>query len=395
MQRIPASGKLFQILFAGAQLGFLFQIVVVLAQVLPQAVRLQFQNASRDLLQEIPVVGNHDDRPREFQQSILEDFLAVDVQMVGGLVQDQGVGSAKHHFQQRQPGFLAAGQAPHLQKHVFPAEQETSQNRPHLGIRVQPVRLFQLFQYRVPVVEQELPLVVVAEGHVVARLQVPLAWRDFTQQNPQQRGFSHPVGSHDADFFAPLDVKIHAREQIFPLGSVAEVLRQALCLQHIVSGLEVLFEMDLHAAGFGFRTFQAFQGFQPFFPGLGPLGKLFGAPLFEPANHVLLPGNLTLLIVVGPQLRFPADPLLLGKGVVVAVIAGQMVVFHFEDPVDDLVEEVPVVGNHHDGAFVAGQVLLQPFQGSDVQMVGGLVQHQQVRLFQQQGGQGQAGALPS
>ena len=72
-----------------------------------------------------------------------------------------------------------------------------------------------------------------------------------------------------------------------------------------------------------------------------------------------------------------------------------MVVFHFEDPVDDLVEEVPVVGNHHDGAFVAGQVLLQPFQGSDVQMVGGLVQHQQVRLFQQQGGQGQAGALPS
>ncbi len=56
----------------------------------------------------------------------------------------------------------------------------------------------------------------------------------------------------------------------------------------------------------------------------------------------------------------------------------------FEDPFGDVVQEVPIVGDRQDGAWVLGQVLFQPLHALGVEVVGGLVEQQQVGLLQQQ-----------
>ena len=48
-----------------------------------------------------------------------------------------------------------------------------------------------------------------------------------------------------------------------------------------------------------------------------------------------------------------------------------------------------------EGPLVIGQIILQPGNAVDVQVVGRLVQYQQFRLFQQHLGQGQTGVLPA
>ena len=50
---------------------------------------------------------------------------------------------------------------------------------------------------------------------------------------------------------------------------------------------------------------------------------------------------------------------------------------------DDLIQEITVVGNDEHRAVVCFQEIFQPFNGSNVQMVGRFVQQQQIRLGQQ------------
>ena len=53
------------------------------------------------------------------------------------------------------------------------------------------------------------------------------------------------------------------------------------------------------------------------------------------------------------------------------------------------------MGNDHDAFFVGEQVIFQPAQRFDVQMVGGLVQKQDIGLLGELAGKGEAGPLTS
>ena len=64
-----------------------------------------------------------------------------------------------------------------------------------------------------------------------------------------------------------------------------------------------------------------------------------------------------------------------------------------EDPAGDVVEEVPVVGHGDDGPVVFVQVTLEPGDRLGVEMVGRLVEQQQIGLGEQQAAQCDAPAL--
>ena len=53
----------------------------------------------------------------------------------------------------------------------------------------------------------------------------------------------------------------------------------------------------------------------------------------------------------------------------------------FENPASHMVEEVTVVGDGNDGALVLLQVALQPLDALSIEVVGGLVQEQDVGLL--------------
>ena len=64
-----------------------------------------------------------------------------------------------------------------------------------------------------------------------------------------------------------------------------------------------------------------------------------------------------------------------------------------EDPAGDVVEEVAIVGDRDDRALVLGEVALEPVDGLGVEVVGRLVEQQQVGRGQQQAAQRDAAAL--
>ena len=80
-------------------------------------------------------------------------------------------------------------------------------------------------------------------------------------------------------------------------------------------------------------------------------------------------------------------------GGVVAPERRQPAIAELPDPSDGRVEERPVVRRHEEGTGPAAEVLLQPLDGADVEVVRRLVEHQQVRIGDDEPGEGGTGLL--
>ena len=104
---------------------------------------------------------------------------------------------------------------------------------------------------------------------------------------------------------------------------------------------------------------------------------------------------LFLLVLPGPQLLFPpllaqADEFVILHLVVVDAAAG-----YLDGAGGDIVEEGAVVADQHHGIGPGGKELLQPLDGLDVQVIGRLVQQEDVGLHQQELGQLDTHAPPT
>ena len=61
-----------------------------------------------------------------------------------------------------------------------------------------------------------------------------------------------------------------------------------------------------------------------------------------------------------------------------------MAAIEFENPAGDVVEEVAVVGDDEDGARIIAQMAFEPGHQFGVEVVGRLVEQQQLGLFEQE-----------
>ena len=77
---------------------FLFQMPGVVALVQGQPLVLHFKSPVSHVVQKETVVGNHQIRAGEAFQKVFQPFHRLDVQMVGGFVQQQQVCAAEEHF---------------------------------------------------------------------------------------------------------------------------------------------------------------------------------------------------------------------------------------------------------------------------------------------------------
>ena len=130
----------------------------------------------------------------------------------------------------------------------------------------------------------------------------------------------------------------------------------------------------LQTLGRGF--FQILKAVEPAFA-LGGSGRRGGAHPFKLALHVG-PGTLLNRLGVGP-----AFGTLFQEIAEVAVVAVQGVVFQLQDAVAHVFQEVTVVRDHQERCAHRGEPLLQPGNHVKVQVVGRLVEDQEVRRFQQ------------
>ena len=111
------------------------------------------------------------------------------------------------------------------------------------------------------------------------------------------------------------------------------------------------------------------------------------------ADPLLLLGELALARALLALLLRQALALLLEVGGVVALVGDAAAAVDLQDPAGDVVEEVAVVGDDQHRAGVVAERPLQPGDALGVQVVGRLVEQQQVRLLEQQAAQRDAAAL--
>ena len=143
----------------------------------------------------------------------------------------------------------------------------------------------------------------------------------------------------------------------------------------------------------GFRL-GCFGNFQLFQLSAAALGHFGGGSAHQVAVNIIL--QLGRLFHIGIMLFLQAlvRCFALGQvGGVVAAVGGDGFAAQLPDTGTDRIQEVAVMADHQHCAAVGFQIGFQPVHRFQIQMVGGFVQNQNVRAFQQQAGQAQAGLL--
>ena len=221
---------------------------------------------------------------------------------------------------------------------------------------------------------------VVGGDHIVAEPALPLVDGQRAGEDLQQRRFAGAIGTDQCDAVAPFEGQVQ-----FLVHHVV-----AVGLSHVVesdnfgtaAGRFRERIADLPGRSGQFDDFDFFQLFQPalHLPGLGRL-------VAEPLDETHLPLYLALLAGGGGLLDFQGA--LAGDQVIIVVspMMDHFSRFNGEYAVGDLVQKGAVVGCDHHSAGKGGKILLEPQVCLKVEVVGRLVQQEQIGVPKQQPGQ--------
>ena len=305
--------------------------------------------------------------------------------MVGGLVQDQEVDFLVHEHAQPQTAELAAGQDRHAFEHVLPLELVGSQAvAGGLGCYI---ALF--VQHRV----QKGTLRVV-EVNDLGQIRRPdggthaddaAAYRLGPGDHVQQGGFAGAVFAEKGDALAALHPQVHIGKE----SAVTEGLGHALQLKHLVAAKLPAGEASVHLLGLGGLGHGA-HALDALFHGKGPLVQGVVAhkgPQVHLLRRLFQLLDLGLLLEVLLHALLVAALLFNGIKAVVAAVKLRLAVQDLDDAGDGAVQEIAVVGDGDHGAPEGADILLQPLGGLKVQVVGGLIQQENVRILQDQAAQ--------
>ena len=192
----------------------------------------------------------------------------------------------------------------------------------------------------------------------------------------EQGRLAGAVGTHQRDLVPPVDIQI----QILVDLLLAEGLAQALDAHHQITRALGLAEIELD--------------------GLLLLGQHDALDLLQLADsvlHLLCLGGLIaealdeglhvrdFRLLLGSLVAQQGKPFLalLQIRAVIALVQVDLAVVHFGHTVDHGIHEGAVMADYDDGAGIAAQKALEPLNAFQVQMVGGLVQHEHVGVADQ------------
>ena len=93
--------------------------------------------------------------------------------------------------------------------------------------------------------------------------------------------------------------------------------------------------------------------------------------------------DFTLLVQIGLVLGIAKHGLLKGVGGIIAIVHAHLSGFDLHDFGNHLIQEITVVGNDKYGSWIVEKIGFQPGNALHIQMVGRLIQKQDVRLGNQ------------
>ncbi len=325
---------------------------------------------------------------------ILEDLEGRDVEIVGGLVEQEDVGGLEHEAGDEDAGLLAAGEAGDGAIELAGIEEKAlgpagDVNGEVLEDDVVAVGAESLAE-RLILVELLAGLVEVDHAEGGGAVDGAGIGRDFAGENAEERGLAGAVKAEQSEASAGSE-----RE-----GEVAEKRPAAEGLGDAVDGDEALGaavgggEIDLGGA-FGGARFEvaqfAHEAAGVVDAGLGFAGARLGAAAqpFHLARHAV--GERFLAVGLGEE-----ELLLLLEEMAVAAFDAEDAVglgaIDLRHIVDHVVEEVAVVADDDAGEGGVGEELLEPGDAFEIQVVGGFVEEEQVGLADESRGRWRGGA---
>ena len=168
----------------------------------------------------------------------------------------------------------------------------------------------------------------------------------------------------------------------FQQGALPDPDGQVLHQHQLVPRLHIILKAELELVRFILWCFRDLQLFQLF---AAALGHLSGGSAHKIAVNIILQLFSQCYICIVLLLAQGIRSFLLRQiGGEVALISGYGLEGDLPDPGADIVQEIAVMADDQHGTGIALEVILQPFHGGKIQVVGGLVQNQDIRLLQQQ-----------
>ncbi len=359
-------------------------------------------------------------------QHFLQHFLGRDVQVIARLVQQQEVGALQSQDSQRQAAAFAAAQCADRLEDIVAAEQVLRQVVARLGGVDLPAAL-QRFDNRVLRAQSLVRLGKIAHPHPVTEVQLAAQRLHLLQQRLQEGGLSGAVGADQRGALAAFQFQLGSAEE--QVAGIADLKFGGL--QHLLPAVMGDFQAQVEARRAVSRLRQAADnapglrhanwagviqpGLVPAFAAAqGRHAKMLhnlqvsaqaaqhthGAGIRTGAHDIALDESQFLLqaglfFIEHLALPFPALLALAQIGAVVAAVDFHPAAAHLPDRIDHAVQEIAVVADNQHGARPFAQRFFQPFDGLHIQVVGRLIQDQQIGLFQQQTRQQGARLLPA
>ena len=356
-------------------------VVLEVAGVQRRLAAVHLDDRVGDAADQVSVVGDQHHRAAEGIEGVLQDVAGLDVEVVRRLVEAQEIGRIGEELGEGEAGLLAAGQHADLLLDRVAGEEEGAEQPAHLGGRHHRCRVVELREDGVGRVERlDLVLREVRHAHVRAELAGARIGLEHAGQHLQQRALAGPVRTDERHPLPALEGEVQVAGVDHGL---AVALRDVLQRDHRAAA---------ERGGSGNRNFTRLRPPLRLRDPLEPLERLdarldlarLGLLVAEPIDERLGVGDLALL-GLGRGLEL-GDPLgaLVDEVRVVADVLGRAAVVELDDPVGDLVDEVAVVADQHDRPGVLRQEAGQPLDRCQVEVVGRLVEQQDVGVLEQQ-----------
>ncbi len=291
----------------------------------------------------------------------------------------------KHELRQRQADALSPGDVRDVLEHFILCKKKAGQGTADLRLRGIGGHIPELVDHGPGSRVLGCVLVKIPQVHLVPPAEGAREGGQFPGYGFHERGLSRPVGTHDGQALA-----FHQREGGIGQNRFIPGL-QVIGFQHPFAAGTGTGEPCLHAAAVTFRVLDALHAVELFDLALRKRRLVFLVPeLLDERLHV---PDLFLLAHIGIVVFL--QPVFLGlHELCVAPGPGpDFPELDFRDFIHHVVQEHPVVADNDHRARVSLHISLQPFDGPDVQVVGGFIQEQDIGFRQEQLHQADPGAL--
>ena len=331
------------------------------------------------LIHKVAVVGNDYDTALEVLQILLEHIQSDDVQVVGRLIEHEEVGITHQHRAQVKAAALSPTQFIDIAMLRFGSKQEMLQELrsrqllsipqfDHFGYILHDINHLHLF------VKLETVLRVVAETDSFAHIHHSAVGFDLSHQYLDKSRFTRSVVPYNSHLL------ITGKD----IGKIIQNLQVSVALEQMI-GFEYL-ASDIRGLYFQFYVViveTLLGNLLQFIEGIFTVSGFVSACLRHPAHPV----EFRTIEVVGTfyfhAFSFDAFLTFLQIIAVVTFILINLLIVNFDNLRADTVEEITVVRHHQQAQVGATQVVFQPFGHVQVQMVGRLIEDQQIRFGDQ------------